>query len=135
MINSTTSLRPLTLPATSVAVTDSWRPPSSNACVGVKLQRPSLLAKTASSWISPSWMATILCGSAQPLSVGGVSLMLKVSRSPMAPSLMLSMLGTSGTVVSMTNTKGLLGSLTLPRASAAVTVSWWLPSLSGCLSV
>ncbi|MNV59352.1 hypothetical protein D3C71_1517710 [compost metagenome] len=80
-------------------------------------------------------MVTVLFRSALPLSVGWLSLMLTARSSPMAPSLTLSMLGTSGAVVSMTSAKGALGSLTLPRPSLPVTVSWWSPSLRGSLSV
>ncbi|MNW00230.1 hypothetical protein D3C71_1956930 [compost metagenome] len=80
-------------------------------------------------------MVTVLLDSARPLSVGWLSLMLTTKPSPTAPSLTLSMLGTSGAMVSMASAKGALGSLTWPKPSAAVTVSWWLPSLRGSLSV
>ncbi len=120
------------LPAVSVTVDVRLCCPSLSGSVGVKLQLPSLPAVAVPSTVSPSLTVTVLPGSAVPLRVGVVSLVLPPAATGVpSPLLSCRLPAAAGACVSTVTVTGVDAGPVLPAASVTVLVRLWLPSLRG----
>ena len=117
----------LTLPAGSVAVTVAVCGPSLSGSVGVQLQLPLLSATVVHSVVGLSVTFTVLPGSAVPLKVGVLSLVLPLATGAV----------TTGTVGGMLSTvKGTGGVVVLlPLGSVIVATTFFGPLGNGVVDV
>ena len=123
------------LPAGSVAVTLRAFRPSGSALVGVADQLPLALT-TAVATTLPAASLTVMVSPATPvpLSVGVLSLVRLSPRVPVSLTVASAAVGAAGALVSMV-TGTVVGALTLPAGSVAVTLMLLTPSASSVLGV
>ena len=115
------------LPAGSVAVTSTVCGPSPNAGV-VQLKLPLASATAVQSVTPPSVTFTVLPGSAVPVMIGVLSLVLNVSVG-------VTTTGAAGATVSTVTASGVLTGPVLPAGSVAVAVRLCGPLVSGVVGV
>ena len=115
------------LPAGSVAVASTVCRPSAKVGV-VQDQLPLALVTAVQSVTPPSFTVTVLPGSAVPVMVGVLSLVLKVSVG-------VTTTGAAGATVSTVNTRGVPAGLVLPAGSVWVGVSVCGPFVNGVVGV
>ncbi|EAU68165.1 Pea-VEAacid family [Stigmatella aurantiaca DW4/3-1] len=118
----------LVLPAASVAVARTVCGPSASGVVGVKLQLPLAFAVAVPTDVPSTMMLTVLPGSAVPLYVGVLSLVIE----PLAGVVTT---GATGAVASTVKLFVLDEGLVLPATSVAVARTVCGPSASGVVGV